>query len=119
MDQSDVTNSKGWIKRDQNVVQHPGGGGGENTLVLSHGKGSRLWDVDGREYIDAQAGAWLALVGHGRNELAEIAAAQMARLAHFGFGFDYTNTPTIELAEKLIERAPANIGQARFINRCD
>ncbi|MEM7336424.1 MAG: aminotransferase class III-fold pyridoxal phosphate-dependent enzyme [Chloroflexota bacterium] len=105
-----------WSKRDQNAVQHPGGGGGNNTVVLSHGKGSRLWDVAGREYIDGQAGAWLALVGHGRNELAEIAAEQMSRLAHFSIGFDYASTPAIEFAEKLIAKAPANIGKVRFMS---
>ena len=31
-----------WIARDHCVVQHPGGGGGEHTLVLSHGEGARL-----------------------------------------------------------------------------
>lgn len=116
MNESSETMSKAWIDRDRQVVQHPGGGGGDNTVMLSHGKGVRLWDVDGREYLDAQAGAWLALVGHGRNELAEIAAAQMSRLAHFSIGFDYANTPTVELAEKLIKRAPANIGRVRFMS---
>ena len=116
MNKSNSKRNHIWIERDQHVVQHPGGGGGDHTLVLSHGQGTRLWDVDGREYLDAQAGAWLALVGHGRHELAEIGAAQMARLAHFSIGFDYTNVPTIELAEKLIQRAPANIGRVRFMS---
>ena len=113
---ADQTTRKEWIERDRNTVQHPGGGGGDNTLVFSHGKGSRLWDIEGREYLDAQAGAWLTLVGYGRGELAEIAAEQMGRLAHFSSGFDYASVPPIELAEKLIERAPANIGRARFMN---
>ena len=91
MNGSNTKQNSVWLARDQQVLQHPGGGGGDDTVVLSHGQGSRLWDVDGREYLDAQAGAWLALVGHGRNELAEIGAAQMARLAHFSIGFDYTN----------------------------
>ena len=105
-----------WVRRDQNAVQHPGGGGGDETVVLSHGKGSRLWDIEGREYLDAQAGAWLVQVGHGRTELVEIAAQQMSTLAHFSIGFDYANQPAIELAEKLIERAPANIGRVRFMS---
>ena len=53
-----------WITRDHRVVQHPGGGGGEHTLVLSHGVGARLWDVDGNSYLDAQGGAWLNKVGY-------------------------------------------------------
>lgn len=105
-----------WIKRDQKVVQHPGGGGGDNSIVLSHGEGARVWDIEGREYLDAQGSAWLNKVGYGRNELAEVAAQQMQQLAHFAFGFDYTNIPAIELAEKLVARAPSNIAKVRYMN---
>ena len=103
-----------WFARDHCVVQHPGGGGGEHTLVLSHGEGARLWDVDGKSYLDAQGGAWLNKVGYGRKELARVAAAQMEKLACFAFGFDYTNTPSIEFAEALVARATDNITTVRF-----
>lgn len=105
-----------WLERDQKVVQHPGGGGGNNSIVLSHGKGARVWDIEGHEYLDAQGGAWLNKVGYGRSELAEVASQQMQQLAHFAFGFDYTNIPAIELAEKLVARAPANIAKVRYMN---
>mgnify|MGYP001028617045 CR=1 FL=1 len=103
-----------WITRDAQVVQHPGGGGGSHTLVLSHGEGCRVWDVEGRSYLDAQGGAWLNKVGYGRKDLAQVAAQQMEKLATFAFGFDYTNTPSIELAEKLVARAPEKIEKVRF-----
>lgn len=108
--------SKHWIEKDQQFIQHPGGGGGEHTVVLERGVGARVWDTEGREYIDAQGGAWVNKVGYGRRELAEIAAKQMEQLGHFAFGFDYTNTPSIELAEKLVARAPDNIAKVRFAN---
>ncbi|MEM7472269.1 MAG: aminotransferase class III-fold pyridoxal phosphate-dependent enzyme [Pseudomonadota bacterium] len=103
-----------WIARDRSVVQHPGGGGGEHTLVLSHGEGSRIWDVDGNSYLDAQGGAWFNKVGYGRKELAAVAAAQMEKLACFGFGFDYTNMPAVAFAEALVARAPENITTVRY-----
>ncbi len=109
-------NAKHWIGRDQSVLQHPGGGGGENTIVFSHGEGARLWDIDGREYLDAQGGAWVNTVGYGRSELAAVAARQMERLAHFSIGFDYANIPAIEFAERLIARAPRNLSKVRFMN---
>ncbi len=115
MSNTSASQTHHWLERDQQVVQHPGGGGGDNSIVLSHGKGTRIWDIEGREYLDAQGGAWLNKVGHGRSELAEVAARQMAELAHFAFGFDYTNIPAIELAEKLVARAPANIAKVRFL----
>ncbi len=105
-----------WIKRDQQAVHHPGGGGGENTVVLTHGKGATIWDVDGNAYLDAQGGAWLNKVGYGREDLAQVAAQQMRQLAHFAFGFDYTNPAAIECAEKLVARAPDSIASVRFMN---
>ena len=108
-------NETEWIARDQKVVQHPGGGGGvDNTIVLTHGQGATVWDIEGRAYLDAQGGAWLNTVGYGRRELAEVAAGQMEALGHFAFGFDYTNIPAIEFAEKLVARAPSNIGKVRY-----
>ncbi|MEL7098475.1 MAG: aminotransferase class III-fold pyridoxal phosphate-dependent enzyme [Pseudomonadota bacterium] len=107
-------NADTWIARDAAVVQHPGGGGGAHTLVLSHGEGVRLWDVDGNSYLDAQGGAWLNKVGYGRKELAKVAADQMEKLACFSIGFDYANTPSIEFAEAMVARAPDNISKVRF-----
>lgn len=111
-----MTDSKNWSLRDNKVVQHPSEYADKNRLVLSRGKGARLWDIDGREYIDAHAGAWLALVGHGREDIAAIAAEQMSKLAHYTIAWDYSNTPTVELAERLIARAPKNIAKARFMS---
>ncbi len=42
----------------------------DGPLVLAEGKGSMLWDTDGKEYIDGFAGLWNVNVGHGRAELA-------------------------------------------------
>jgi len=38
-----------------------------HELVLVSGEGSRVWDVDGTEYVDATAGLWFANVGHGHS----------------------------------------------------
>ncbi|MBN9233977.1 MULTISPECIES: aspartate aminotransferase family protein [Phyllobacteriaceae] len=106
-----------WAKRDARVVQHPHGNPQDpERLVLVRGKGSTLWDAEGREYIDAHAGAWLTQVGHGREELAKVAAEQMSTLAHFTIMADFANTPTIEFCERLVERAPRNIAKVRLMS---
>jgi len=106
-----------WVARDARVVHHPLGDGPEaDRLVLVRGKGSTVWDADGRDYIDAHAGAWLTQVGHGREELAKIAAEQMGTLAHFTIAKDFTNIPSIELCEKLLQHAPRNLAQVRLLN---
>ncbi|MBS0613672.1 MAG: aspartate aminotransferase family protein, partial [Proteobacteria bacterium] len=112
-----TTTSAQWAARDAQVVHHPSGfPRGADPLILVRGKGSTVWDADGREYLDAHAGAWLAQVGHGREELAQVAAQQMATLAHFTIAWDFANIPTIEFCEKLLQRAPPNMAKVRFMS---
>ena len=44
------------------------GVGGE-PIVAERGEGARIWDADGKEYIDALSGLWNVVAGHGRREL--------------------------------------------------
>ena len=77
-----------------------------HELVLVRGEGSRVWDAEGTEYIDATAGLWFANVGHGRAEIADAVAAQLRTLAaHHVFG-DHANEPALELAARLADLAP-------------
>src|SRR2546423_7824954 len=77
-----------------------------HELVLVRGEGSRVWDVDGKGYIDATAGLWFATVGHGRAEIADAVAAQLRTLAaHHVFG-DHATAPPLGLAARLADLAP-------------
>ncbi len=78
--------------------------GGE--FVLSRGEGVHVWDTDGRRYLDATAGLWFTNVGHGRRELAEAGAEQMATLAAYSTFGDVAPEVTIRLAERLAGIAP-------------
>lgn len=72
-----------------------------NPYVWERGEGALLFTADGREYIDGLACLWNVNVGHGRAELAKVAAAQMERLAFASSYNGQTNAPAAELAEKL------------------
>lgn len=77
-----------------------------HELVLVRGEGTRVWDEDGTEYLDATAGLWFANVGHGRTEIADAVAAQLGTLAaHHVFG-DHANRPALDLAERVAALAP-------------
>jgi putrescine aminotransferase len=78
--------------------------GGE--FVITRGEGVRVFDDGGRSYLDATAGLWFANVGHGRTELADAAAAQLRKIAHFSTFGNYTNDVTNALAERLAALAP-------------
>ena len=49
------------------------------TLVVEKSSGSRITDVDGKEYIDAMAGLFCVNVGYGRPELAKAAYDQLIK----------------------------------------
>jgi len=77
-----------------------------HELVLTRGEGSRVWDADGNEYLDATAGLWFANVGHGRAEIADAVGSQLRTLAaHHIFG-DHANEPALALASRVAAMSP-------------
>jgi len=55
---------------------------GRLPFALSHGKGCRVWDTDGREYLDALAGIAVNTLGHGHPKLVPALQEQVAKLMH-------------------------------------
>lgn len=98
---------------DQAHVVHPWSYLGPSLLIAS-GQGTRYWDVDGRAYLDALGGIQLCQVGHGRNDLAAVAARQMERLEYAPLFWNLGNEPAVMLARRLAELAPAGIEQTFF-----
>ncbi len=72
-------------------------------LIYSHGKGSRMWDVDGNEYIDYVGGAGALILGHCHPSVVEAAKAQFERGSHM---FGSLNDTAIHLAERLVQDIP-------------
>jgi glutamate-1-semialdehyde 2,1-aminomutase len=72
-------------------------------LIYSHGKGSRLCDVDGNEYIDYVGGAGALILGHSHPAVVEAAKAQFDRGAHM---FGSLNDVAVQLAARLVEDIP-------------
>jgi acetylornithine aminotransferase len=74
---------------------------GRLPIALSHGRGARVWDVNGREYIDALAGIAVNTLGHGHPKLVPALQDQIAKLIHTS---NYYHVPNQEkLAAKLVE----------------
>ncbi|MFC7406423.1 aspartate aminotransferase family protein [Georgenia alba] len=78
----------------------------DGEFVLARGEGAYVWDEAGTRYLDATAGLWFTNVGHGRTELAEVAARQMSSLAHYSTFGDNASRPALDLAERLVGLAP-------------
>jgi len=70
-------------------------------MILDHGQGSRLWDQEGKEYIDLGAGIAVNSLGHQHPALVRALETQTRKLWHTSN--IYYTAPPIELAEALVE----------------
>ncbi|MDM7464346.1 MAG: aspartate aminotransferase family protein [Tepidimonas taiwanensis] len=76
---------------------------GRVPIMLTHGRGCRVWDADGREYLDALAGIAVNTLGHAHPRLVKALQEQVAQLIHVS---NYYHHPWTEpLAAALCERS--------------
>jgi len=84
---------------------------GGTPLIIDHAKGARLFDVDGREYIDFVC-SWGALIlGHAPPDIVSAVSDQASR----GTSFGMTSPLEIELGEKVTSAIPS-VEMVRFVN---
>jgi len=81
-------------------------------LTFVKGQGSHLWDVEGREYIDALGGIAVNSLGHNHAEVVHAIRSQAGQLMHIS-NF-YLSIPQVELAKKLVELS--GLDRAFFTN---
>jgi acetylornithine/N-succinyldiaminopimelate aminotransferase len=79
-------------------------------LALVRGEGCRVWDADGREYLDLFAGIAVNALGHAHPALTSAVSLQVAALAHTSNL--YLHEPEIDLAEKLLALLGGSAGPA-------
>jgi glutamate-1-semialdehyde 2,1-aminomutase len=79
-------------------------------IYLRRGKGSRVWDVDGTEYVDFHGGFGVNVVGHAHPKIVEA----IRKVADQGIHFAVTTESTVALAEAICERF--QLEQMRFVN---
>ncbi|MYB77245.1 MAG: aspartate aminotransferase family protein [Chloroflexi bacterium] len=95
----------------------PGGSSGlwrlpdEYQIVVTHGRGSRVWDMNGREYIDCILGSGPVLIGHAHPAVVAAVQAQVAQ----GATYFLLNEPAIRLAEIVVDAVPC-AEQIRFVS---
>jgi 4-aminobutyrate--pyruvate transaminase len=85
-------------------------------VVISRGKGVRVYDDQGKEYIESVAGLWCASLGFDNERLVQAAADQMRKLPFYHAFTAKSHEPLIDLSEMLIERAPATMSKVFFAN---
>lgn len=77
-----------------------------SKMIPQKGLGSRIWDVDGKEYVDLSGGIAVNALGHCNPDLIEALTEQAKTLWHCSN--IYTNLPSQELAKKLVDNSFAD-----------
>ena len=81
--------------------------------IIVRGEGVTIWDDRGKSYLDGLSGLFTVQVGHGRTELAEVAARQASTLGFFPL-WGYATPTAIELAERVAHYAPGDLNRVFF-----
>ncbi|WP_426240592.1 aspartate aminotransferase family protein [Pararhizobium sp. DWP1-1-3] len=84
------------------------------SRMIVRGDGAFIYDSEGGELLDAMAGLWCVNIGYGRDELADVAAAQMRELPYYSAFFKCATPAPVQLSAKLAELAPPNINQVFY-----
>ncbi|MCW3780479.1 aspartate aminotransferase family protein [Defluviimonas salinarum] len=107
----DKTPMQALADRARAVLPAGGFGNFDPSVFIREGKGSRVWDEDGREYVDYLIGSGPMLLGHGHPEVLEVVAEQLPK----GMTFFANNAPGVELAEEICRAVPC-AEQVRFLS---
>ncbi|GHA96438.1 aminotransferase [Modicisalibacter luteus] len=108
------------IDRDRKVTFHASthlrdfAHGDAPGRVISGGKGIRIVDKEGREFIDGFAGLYCVNIGYGRTEMAEAIYKQALELSYYHTYVGSTNEPLIELSEKIIGLAGMGMSKVYY-----
>ena len=86
----------------------------EGPTLIVEGKGVRIKDIEGREYLDGMAGLWCVNLGYGRKEIVEAITRQSERLSYFHTFNGMSSDVVAECAEALLQRAPLPMARVFF-----
>lgn len=86
-----------------------------NPLIMSRADGVHYWDVNGKQYLDALSGIYVVSVGHNNRRVVEAIKQQLDTLT-FSPVMHGTNPLAVQLANKLVEVAPEDMGAAKFFS---
>lgn len=83
--------------------------------VIVRGEGCYVYDSDGRRFLDGLSGMFCVNLGHGRKDLAEVAARQMQELGYWT-NWSAAHPRAIELATTIADLAPADLDNVFLVS---
>src|SRR3954463_4758371 len=85
----------------------------KQPLIMARADGVHYWDVQGKRYLDALSGIYVASVGHNNRRVIEAIRRQLDTL-HFSPPMHGTNPVAVQLANLLAELAPGDLSTVKF-----
>jgi len=83
------------------------------SIIIDHGEGPYLYDVDGKAYLDIISSWWCNLLGHSNPQINASIKAQLDKLEHVIF-VNFSHEPAIKVAEGLLEILPKGLTKFNF-----
>lgn len=87
----------------------------EDPIIFNKADGVRLWDINGKEYLDAISGIFVASVGHGNKRVISAVYEQMQKLT-FAPPLHSISDTTLELARKIRSITPDSLDGIKFFS---
>ena len=85
-----------------------------DPVIVEGGKGVRIRDAEGREYLDGFAGLYCVNIGYGRQEVAEAIAKQAYKLAYYHSYAGHTTEGLARLSDRLVRMAPGKMSKVFY-----
>ena len=82
-------------------------------IIIDHGKGIYLYDIDGKEYMDIISSWWCNLLGHSNEKINNSIKQQLDTIEHVIFS-NFSHQPAINLCEELIKVIPKGLTKFNF-----
>lgn len=113
----DSYSTKQLVEQDLKYIWHPCSQMKDyeelKPIIVDHGSGVKLYDKDGKEYIDIVSSWWCNLLGHCNPAINAAVKEQIDRLEHVIFA-NFSHEPAIKLCEELMEMIPKGLCKFNF-----
>ncbi len=86
----------------------------KRRVVIERGKGAKVWDTDGNEYIDCVGGWGVSILGHSNPKIADVISTQSRKIITVPSSF--YNRTRAELMKKLVEISPMGLDHVFLTN---
>ncbi|MBA2761066.1 MAG: aspartate aminotransferase family protein, partial [Segetibacter sp.] len=86
------------------------------AIEMVKAQGTKMWDVDGKEYIDLIAGFSVANIGHTHPKVIDAVKEQVEKYMHLIVYGEFIETPQVSYAKLLTDHLPATLNSVYFTN---